>query len=283
MVANNNSTPNLQTPLKDLVLVAFDTETSGAYPVGSDVVEFGAVKYANGKMVDKLEFLFRPREPMKEFIIKIHGITNEMVKDSPLISDKINEIHNFFQGSVLIAHHAPFDLGFMAYDFEKANLDFPKTVNLCSSLLSRKLIPESGNHKLQTLVKFLGIDGGSAHRAFDDAQSCYQVAATCFARTGDDVTLEKILSFQKKNLDWDNYKILDRADTVIESIVEAIQTKKILEIVYDRGSRPGQARNVIPWGIVRNPDGDYLMAYCKIDNTNKRFYLSEIKQASIYQ
>ena len=268
--------------MKDLTLVAFDTETSGAYPVGSDVVEFGAVKYQNGKLVDKIEFLFQPREPMSDFIIKIHGITNEMVKDCPSISEKINEIHEFMRGSVLIAHHAPFDLGFLSYDFEKAKLDSPETINLCSSLLARKLIPESGNHKLQTLVKFLGIDGGSAHRALDDAKSCYHVAAECLNRAGEEANLQKIQSIQAKNLAWDNYKIINRDDAVVSSIVEAIRTKKVLEIIYERGSRPGTPRQVIPWGIVRNPDGDYLMAFCKIDNTNKRFYLNEIRQAEVY-
>ncbi len=268
--------------MKDLTLVAFDTETSGAYPVGSDIVEFGAVKYQNGKLVDKIEFLFQPREPMSDFIINIHGITNEMVKDCPIISEKINEIHEFMRGSVLVAHHAPFDLGFLSYDFEKAKLDFPETINLCSSLMARKLIPESGNHKLQTLVKFLGIDGGSAHRALDDAKSCYHVAAECLRRIGEESTLEKIKSVQAKNLEWHNYTILNRTDSIANSIVEAIQTKKVLEIIYERGSRPGEARQVIPLGIVRNPDGDYLMAFCKIDHTNKRFYLSEIRQAEVY-
>ncbi len=282
MAIDKKSIPDSKLTMKDLTLVAFDTETSGAYPVGSDIVEFGAVKYQNGKLVDKIEFLFQPREPMSDFIIKIHGITNEMVKDCPSISEKINEIHEFMRGSVLVAHHAPFDLGFLSYDFEKAKLDFPETINLCSSLMARKLIPESGNHKLQTLVKFLGIDGGSAHRALDDAKSCYHVASECLRRAGEESTLDKIKSIQQKNLEWHNYKIINRADAITDSIIEAIQTKKVLEIIYERGSRPGEARQVIPWGIVRNPDGDYLMAFCKIDNTNKRFYMSEIRQAEVY-
>ncbi len=273
--------PALTQKISDLSLVAFDTETSGAYPVGSDIVEYGAVKYRQGQIVGRQQFLFKPRELMSDFIIKIHGITNEMVQDAPSISEKINEIHEFMRGSVLLAHHAPFDLGFLAFEFEKAKLPFPETINLCSSLLARKLIPESGNHKLQTLVKFLNIDGGSAHRAFDDAQACFHVGLECFRRLGPESLLEKACSTQQKPLAWENYIILGHQHPVTPKVVEAIQLKKDLEIVYDKGSHQGQVRRVKPWGIVRNPDGDYLMALCRIDNVNKRFYLSSISQVKL--
>lgn len=273
--------PALNKKLSELSLVAFDTETSGAYPVGSDIVEYGAVKYKNGAVVDRQQFLFKPREPMGDFIIKIHGITNEMVKDSPAISEKIKDIHEFMRGSVLLAHHAPFDLGFLAYEFEKSNLNFPETVNLCSSLLARKLIPESSNHKLQTLVQLLKIDGGSAHRAYDDAHSCFQVGLECFFRLGMDARLEQAVQTQAKNLAWENYRILGYDHKITPMIVDAITLKKDLEIIYDKGSHQGQTRLVKPWGIVRNPDGDYLMALCRIENVNKRFYLNSISQARV--
>lgn len=274
-------TPQQDQRLQDLTIVAFDTETSGAYPVGSDIVEYGAVKYQGGSVVDRQQFLFKPRELMSDFIIKIHGITNEMVKDSPPISEKISAIHEFMRGSVLLAHHAPFDLGFLAYEFEKAQLGFPETQNLCSSLLARKLIPESGNHKLQTLVKFLNIDGGAAHRAFDDAHACLQVGLECAKRMGTEIKLEEVLKIQGKNLHWENYQIIGHKHAITPVIVEALNKNKQMEIVYEKGSRPGVGRLIKPWGLVRNPDGDYLMALCKIENVNKRFYLQSIAQAKI--
>ena len=70
---------NLNLPLNQYTYIAFDTETSGAYPVGYDIVEFGAIKYHHGQEIGKLQFLLKPREKMSDFIIGIHGITNEMV------------------------------------------------------------------------------------------------------------------------------------------------------------------------------------------------------------
>ncbi|PIS11739.1 MAG: hypothetical protein COT73_02405 [Bdellovibrio sp. CG10_big_fil_rev_8_21_14_0_10_47_8] len=151
-------------PWTEFDLIAFDTETSGAYPLGSEVVEFGAVKWRGGQVIDSYQTLLKPSEPMTPFIIGIHGITNEMVENAPKISEKIHEIREFIEGSILMAHHAPFDMGFMAVDFQKNKIPFPSEPVLCTSLLARQLIPESHNHKLQTLIQVLKLDQGAAHR-----------------------------------------------------------------------------------------------------------------------
>ncbi len=267
--------------LRDLSYVAFDTETSGAYPIGYDIVEFGAVKWQNGHEVDRKQWLFKPRERMSDFIIGIHGITNEMVEHAPAIGEKILEIRDFFRDSVILAHHAPFDLGFLTVEFEKSKLPLPTEPVLCTSLLSRKLIQETANHKLQTLVKHFNFDGGSAHRAFDDAMSCLHVGLECFRRLGDEATLEQALTTQQKILDWKEYVILSSPQPLLKVIVEAIQGKKRLDIAYQGGSSKGEVRQVQPIGIVRNPDGDYLMAFCLRDHANKRYYLSRITDAAV--
>lgn len=272
---------DLNRPLQEYSFVAFDTETSGAYPVGFDVVEFGAIKWRGGTEVGRLQFLFKPREPMSDFIIGIHGITNEMVAAAPLVSEKIAEIREFFKDSVLLAHHAPFDMGFMAEEFEKNALPLPTDPVLCTSLLSRKLIHESENHKLQTLVKFLNFDGGAAHRAFDDARSCLMVGLECFRRLGEQATLADAIKAQGKNLEWKDYSLRSHPLKVVPILMEAVTQKKRADIVYSGGSQKGETRQVVPIGIVRNPDGDYLMAFCLRDKTNKRYYLSRIKDAAV--
>lgn len=267
--------------LSKMTLVAFDTETSGAYPIGYDVVEFGAIKWQGGVEVARLQFLFKPREPMSDFIIGIHGITNEMVESAPLIADKIHEIHEFFSGCVVMAHHAPFDLGFMALEFEKAKLPLPTSPVLCTSLLSRRLVHETANHKLQTLVKHFGFDGGAAHRAFDDAKSCLMVGLECASRLGEQATLLDAIKAQVKKLEWKDYALYANNQMVVRVIVEAIHTKKRLDLIYDGGSTKGEVRQVNPIGVVRNPDGDYLMAFCLRDKINKRYYLNRITDTAL--
>lgn len=265
----------------DVDLVVFDTETSGAYPVGYEVVEFGAVRWSRGEIVSTFHSLFKPKEPMSQFIIGIHGITNEMVEGAPNISERIRDIHQFMSGAVVMAHHAPFDQGFMAYEFEKAGLSMPNGPVLCTSLLSRKLIKESQNHKLQTLVRYLKLDGGQAHRATDDAKACLGVALECFRRAGVDKTIADFEKLQEKNLSWSNYQLLDLDQAGVPELIKAIESKKNIEFVYEGGSTGKDKRLAFPMGIVRNPDGDYVQARCFRDATNKRFYLSKMKFISI--
>lgn len=272
---------NLDLPLNEYTYVAFDTETSGAYPVGFDVVEFGAVKWYKGEEVGRLQFLLKPREKMSDFIIGIHGITNEMVAEAPLMADKIREIHEFFKGAVVMAHHAPFDLGFMALEFEKALLPLLPEPALCTSLLSRKWIHGVDNHKLQTLVKHLNVDGGQAHRAYDDAKSCLHVALACFAKMQPGATLASAIKSQGKNLWWKDYSLSSLTAPQFKNLIEAIQAKKDVDMCYEGGSSKGEVRRVTPIGIVRNPDGDFLQAFCHKDQAAKRYYLNRISDAQM--
>lgn len=266
---------NLNLPLNEYSFVAFDTETSGAYPVGYDIVEFGAVKWQHGQEVGKLQFLLKPRELMSDFIIGIHGISNEMLAEAPPIAAKIQEIHDFFKGSIVLAHHAPFDLGFLAIEFEKAFLSLPTEPALCTSLLSRKWIHGVENHKLQTLVKHLGLDGGQAHRAYDDAKACLSLAHACFAKMGP-MTLAEAIKSQGKNLWWKDYSLSALTDTKVKTLIEAVNLKKDIDMVYGGGSQKGATRRLTPLGLVRNPDGDYLQAFCHKEKSAKRYYLNKI-------
>lgn len=271
---------DLSRPWNEYTLVAFDTETSGAYPVGSDIVEFGAVKWRDGKIIDKLQILIRPREAMTDFIIGIHGITNEMVADAPNIQNVILQIRNFLEGSVLIAHHAPFDMGFLAFDLERFGLGLLSDPVLCSSLLSRRYIDGVENHKLQTLVKHLQIDGGAAHRAYDDAFSCLYVCLHCLNKIGENATLEKVIKAQVKDLSWKKYSLKNQG-AIVDTLIEGTLTKKRVDISYEKAKKVVETRQVLPLGLVRNPDGDYLQAICQRDHTSKRFYLEKIKDAQV--
>jgi len=276
---------DLDLPWDEQTFVAFDTETSGAYPLGADVVEFGAVKWRAGQIVDQYQTLLKPRQPMSDFIIGIHGITNEMVEGAPLMRDRLSEIAEFWQGSVLVAHHAPFDMGFMAVEFEKLKKPLPTEPVLCTSLLARRLIPESVNHKLQTLIKHLKITAGAAHRAQTDAEACLQVALECFRRASEKnsspVSIRTLQSLMGKALPWSAYSLFQERNPTVQLVIEALQEVRDLDIVYEGGSIRGSTRRITPIGIVRNPDGDYVMAICHLDRAQKRFYLSKIKDAGL--
>lgn len=275
---------DLSTPLNELSqrypIIAFDTETTGAFAVESEIVELGAVKWVNGKVVDKFSTLLNPSQDMTPDNIRIHGITNEMVKDSPKMPSEIIKFCEFIDGSILVAHHAPFDLGFVAIDIENNNLKFPNTLNLCTSLISRALL-HTTNHKLQTLIKELNLVGGAAHRAYDDAYACLQVLFKCFEKLDADATLQRILDVQTKDLAWKNYQVLGLNNAKVDALVNAMRKKASISIVYEGGQTKNKTRPIKPLGIVRNPDGDYISAECGLDLQRKRFYIEKIKEVEL--
>jgi len=262
-------------------IVAFDTETSGAFPIESEVIELGAVKWYQGKIIGKFQTLLKPSKNLLPDNIRIHGITNEMLVDAPFMTQEIIKFVEFVDETVLLAHHAPFDLGFLAAAIEKENLRMPATLNLCSSLLSRALL-NTTNHKLQTLIKELHLVGGEAHRAYDDAYACLQVLFKCLEKLGNEMSLEQILQIQKKDLNWKNYLIFNSANSKVISLAKAIVAQKTISIIYEGGQTKNHTRPIKPIGLVRNPDGDYIQAECGLDFKRKRFYLQKIKDIELF-
>src|SRR5579872_1673573 len=90
---------------RDYSYVAFDTETSGKFPLVAEIVEIAAVKWLGGKVIETFQTLVKPEKPMGEAVIKIHHITNEMVVGAPKIDQVIPKFDAFIKDCILIAHH----------------------------------------------------------------------------------------------------------------------------------------------------------------------------------
>lgn len=271
---------NPKSPWQEQTFVAFDLETTGKYPLESEICEIAGVKWQGGQIVDEYQTLVRPRRRMSDEVIAIHNITNEMVAEAPPVEKVVHQFYKFIEGTVVVAHHAPFDLGFMAWEFESANLNLPKTPALCTAILSRKALPASPNHRLQTLIQHLGLEQGAAHRALDDARACWQVAVRCFRRVGENVTLEDLIKYQGVDISWPQYSLNNLAEgEAMLNVISAIRQNRMIEMVYQGGSRPNQPRQLIPIGVVRNPQGDFLVAREPAEEQPKRFFLSRIKSA----
>ena len=207
-----------------------------------------------------------------------------MVENAPPISERIADFHAFIQGGVVVAHHSPFDLGFVAHEFEKAGLSLPFEPALCTSLLSRHLFPESQNHRLQTLIKFFDLQQGTAHRALDDAKACLEVALRCLAKTGDDAELERAFEAQGGVITWPRFSMRDlEARPVLKALMTGVLEQKRVSMVYASGSSPGASRIIHPEGLVRSLDGDFLVAYDEKDQKSKRYYVEKITEATIIE
>ena len=279
----------LKTKWQDLTWVAFDTETSGKYPLDAEICEVAAVKWRNGQIVNKFQSFAAVSKPMNKEVIAIHNITNKMIEGAPQLSTVIRDFNEFIKDSVLIAHHAPFDLGFIAYEYENLGIRLPETPVVCTSLLSRKVIIDSENHRLQTLIKHLGLPQRQAHRALFDAEGCLGVAMKCFQKLEEKLSKEniqlslgKICDTQGTTLHWLDYSIDQlRQKVELQAIIEALQEKEDVQIVYMGGRRPGEKRTVKPIGLVRNSvNQDFLVVQDDLNEHPKRYFLDKIKSST---
>lgn len=267
---------------KQATFVAIDLETTGKYPLDAEICEVAGVKWSQGQIVGEFQSLVKPTRPMNAEVIAIHNISNEMVSDAPRIHEILPEFAKFIGDAIPLAHHAPFDMGFLSWDLERLNLPLPVKDSFCTAIISRKAIPTSPNHRLQTLINYLHLPAGSAHRALDDAKACLAVALDCFGRIGADATIDDIQKLQETQLKWTDYSLINLTEQeAMMNLLTAIKHHASVDLVYMGGSRPGSPRQLEPIGIVRNPNGDFLVAREPDDEQTKRYFLSQVKSVKI--
>ncbi|HMN67801.1 MAG TPA: exonuclease domain-containing protein [Bdellovibrionales bacterium] len=265
---------------------AIDLETTGKYPLDAEICEMAAVKWRGGRVIDTYQALIKPTFRMSDEVIKIHNITNEMVENSPALAEKLGEFHEFIKDSYIIAHHAPFDMGFLAWEFEKARLLLPQHPAFCTSLLSRHINFDVPNHRLATLAAHFQIEAGAAHRALDDAKACLGVALKYFEKLGPEAKISDIQGVQTVALPWARFSVESLTEKdAMRTLVRALRDRREVFITYEAGSRPGESRKVFPQGLVRNPEGDFLVA---TEGNNegddvkpKRYFLEKISAAQM--
>lgn len=159
--------------LTSLTYVVFDLETTGLYPnSGDSITEFGAVKIKDGKIIDRYDELINPGKDLSEEIIKITGITNEMLKDKRNEHDGIVDFMKWVGDLPMVAHNAKFDISFIENAINKYNLDKLNNVVIDTLGLSRYLESSERFHNLATLVKRYEIpwDEDKHHRADYDSE-----------------------------------------------------------------------------------------------------------------
>ncbi|MDY6065058.1 MAG: PolC-type DNA polymerase III [Finegoldia sp.] len=179
-------------------LVVFDLETTGLNNSYDKITEIGAVKISKGKITEEYNQLVNPEMEISEEITKLTGITNDMVKDKPLISQALSDFLAFAKDATLVAHNADFDMGFIK-KFMIENGYEPIQTYMDTLPLARALEPDLKNHKLATLTKHYNIILVNHHRASDDARA-----------TGE-VLLKLIEELNNRGINFD-YK-LNRMDT----------------------------------------------------------------------
>lgn len=168
------SLADLGTPLHDVDFVIVDLETTGAHSADNAITEIGAVRVRGGEVLGEFQSLVRPvGSVISPFVSRLTGITNGMVADAPHIEAVLPSFLEFMRGAVLVAHNAPFDIGFLRAACAHLDYTWPAPRVLDTVTLARKALPrtEVRNHKLATLAAYFGTDTEPDHRALSDARA----------------------------------------------------------------------------------------------------------------
>lgn len=184
---SQRSFDQLGRPLRDVTFCVVDLETTGgSAAAGSMITEVGAVKVRGGEVLGEFQTLVDPRGEIPAFIAVLTGITNSMVVDAPPIESVLPAFLEFAEGCVLVAHNAPFDVGFLRHFAEQQGRAWPKFEVVDTAKLARRVITrdDAPNCKLSSLAKVFNASTTPNHRALSDARATVDVLHGLMERLG---------------------------------------------------------------------------------------------------
>jgi DNA polymerase-3 subunit epsilon len=172
--------------LRETTFVVVDLETTGGAPDGGGITEIGAVKVRGGEELRVLATLVNPGERIPPFITVLTGITQAMLAPAPPIEQVLPSFLEFIRGAVLVAHNAPYDVGFLRAACARHGYRWPGPRVLDTAALARRVLTgdEVPNRKLATLAAFFHTARRPTHRALDDAQATVDVLHALIGRLG---------------------------------------------------------------------------------------------------
>ncbi len=194
--------------LSETTFVIVDLETTGGSPKnGSAITEIGAVKIRGGEVLGEFKTFVNPLAAIPFYITELTGITDLMVATAPIIDEALPLFIQFCGSdleTVLVAHNAPFDLGFLRAAALEIEYEWPEyrvldTARLARMVLTRDEVP---NCKLGTLAIFFDTEVKPTHRALDDAQTTTEVLYRIFERLGSSgiTTIDKLINLRTKRI-----------------------------------------------------------------------------------
>lgn len=174
----------------DGTFICFDIETTGLSAARDKITEIGAVKVENGVITDTFSTFANPKMPIPQKITQLTGITDDMVKDAPSQSEAVGAFLEFAGDNVLVAHNAPFDTSFIAKACEDMGREYNYT-SIDTVAISRAILTDIKNCKLDTVAKFLRLGDFNHHRATDDAEMLARIFINLCQRLTDDYGITK--------------------------------------------------------------------------------------------
>ena len=276
----NENTQHLFLPGQSFV--AFDTETTGLWAQAHRVVEIGAIRFSlSSESTDIFSTLVNPQRPMPDEVIRIHGITDDMVAGAPTIDKVLPDFIEFCADSILIAHNAPFDISFVACELERTGLEFGDNLILDTVDIYRRLYPGLPAYSLLKLAQQFNLARTQDHRAVADAALVQQLFQNAIERFPKLNHLDEL-----KN----TFTVLDMHDSTsapasvpsaLEGLVTACDENRRVRIIYLGSSQPPSSRVIQPRSLHSLGSRSYVTAHCEQANAERTFRLDRIQTCEL--
>ena len=269
------NTFDLHQPLRKAAFAVFDVETTGLSPAyGHRVCEVGCLLIQGGEELGRFESLVDPQRPISPGAFRVNRITPEMLDGAPTFDAIAASLLQVMDGAVLVAHNAPFDLGFLAAELDIARLPLPQTPVVDTLALVRRAYSFARN-SLPAVADALAVDVSQAHRAMGDVQTTCRVLERllwdleCHRRI---TTLSQLLEFQGGSVPYPHSPVL----SLPPSIAEAIASTGRVRMRYVDATGRETERVVSPLRVRAGQGNLYLVAHCYRRDALRTFRLDRV-------
>lgn len=269
----------LDLPLSEIPLVFLDTETTGLAPrYGDRMVEIALARFRDGAMENFYTTLLNPERSISPGASRIHGITNADVLYSPHFRDVAHLVRAELEGAVLVAHNAPFDMGFVASEFRHARLEPPTNLALDTVILLRRYFSFRSN-ALQRVANDLGIERETMHRALADVLTTRAVFEYIVEELRPH-TLGELVEMQGGAIAWQEQPA--RQDLPLPpALEEALRSQRKLFLYYVDEFGSKSERWVSVMNVSARHEYIYLRAYCHLRDAERSFRLDRVLEMRI--
>jgi len=157
--------------LQEATYVVFDVETTGLSAIYNTIIQLAAVKIKDGEIIDRYQSFANPHHKLQATTINLTGITDDMLEGAPEVEQVLKEFYEFAKDSILVAHNASFDIGFLNAGYKKIGIGNADNPVIDTLELARFLYPDLKNYRLNTLAKRFNIELEHHHRADFDSEA----------------------------------------------------------------------------------------------------------------
>ncbi|MGH7889187.1 MAG: exonuclease domain-containing protein [Thermodesulfobacteriota bacterium] len=266
--------------LKEVTFAFLDVETTGLDPnLGDRICEIAILKTKDGKVINRYETLINPGRTIPLQAASVNGITDDMVRSAPFFRQIAWDILDLLKDSVIVAHNAQFDLGFLVAELSGIKLS-PTENEVIDTLSIARRYYRFPSNSLGKIAKYLGISTIGEHRAFGDVRitrEVFEYFLMNLERRGIRIDpLKNLLKLQGKTV---SFEIPDRF-VIPPTVEEALRVKGKIQIKYLSAYRDTTTTRVIePFEVNVTRDSAYIIAYCHLRKEKCSFRLDRILEA----